>query len=48
MLRAHFASDAIYVIDTQTNEIVEILDPSIEEDRKRATAINAALFEARW
>lgn len=48
MLRAHFAPDAIYVIDTQTNEIVEILDPSIKENRERATAINTALIESRW
>lgn len=48
MLRAHFTPDAIYIIDTQTNEIIEILDPSIEENRIRATVINSALIEARW
>lgn len=47
MLRAHFTKKVIYLIDTETNEIIETLDPSIEEDRLRATAINAALIEAR-
>jgi hypothetical protein len=47
LLRAHFAKDVIYLIDTATNEIIETLDPTKEEDRLRATAINAALIAAR-
>jgi hypothetical protein len=47
LLRAHFTKDIIYLIDTATNEIIETLDPTKEEDRLRATAINAALIAAR-
>jgi DNA-binding beta-propeller fold protein YncE len=46
LLRAHFTRDTIYVIDTETNEIIATLNPANEEDRLRAIAINAALIEA--
>lgn len=46
MLRAYFEDDAIYIIDMETSEIIETLDPAKEEDRLRAIAINAALIEA--